>query len=121
MIESPPADGLLWAAEMKRYWPRIFRYLERSTVTYRFGSLAAEEIRAFGRTLAGGLSALGAALYGIGIPKDSIMWYETALKSRSWHHRRGDQGQANPRDDRRDVGRRPSRDPSTVTSVGGDP
>lgn len=29
----------------------------------------------------GGLSALGAALYGIGIPKDSIMQYETALKS----------------------------------------
>jgi uncharacterized membrane protein len=29
----------------------------------------------------GGLSVLGAALYGIGIPKDSIMQYETALKS----------------------------------------
>ena len=50
MIETSPADGLLWAAEMKRYWPRIFRYLERSTVTYRFGSLADEERRAFGRT-----------------------------------------------------------------------
>ena len=29
----------------------------------------------------GGLSALGAGLYSIGIPKDSIMQYETALKS----------------------------------------
>jgi uncharacterized membrane protein len=29
----------------------------------------------------GSLSVLGAALYGIGIPKDSIMQYETALKS----------------------------------------
>jgi len=29
----------------------------------------------------GGLSALGAGLYSIGIPKDSIMEYETALKS----------------------------------------
>jgi hypothetical protein len=29
----------------------------------------------------GGLSALGAALFGIGIPKDSIMQYETALRS----------------------------------------
>lgn len=29
----------------------------------------------------GGLSALGAGLYSIGIPKDSVMKYETALKS----------------------------------------
>ena len=31
--------------------------------------------------LIGGLSALGAGLYSIGIPKDSIVRYETALKS----------------------------------------
>src|SRR5271169_1077788 len=30
--------------------------------------------------LVGGLSALGAALYSIGIPKDSIVTYETAIK-----------------------------------------
>jgi hypothetical protein len=29
----------------------------------------------------GGLSALGAGLYSIGIPRDSVMKYETALKS----------------------------------------
>jgi len=29
----------------------------------------------------GGLSALGAGLYGLGIPKDSILKYETALKT----------------------------------------
>ncbi len=29
----------------------------------------------------GGLSALGAGLYGLGIPKDSILTYETALKT----------------------------------------
>jgi uncharacterized membrane protein len=34
-----------------------------------------------GAAVAGGLSALGAALYGIGIPKDSVMQYETAVKS----------------------------------------
>jgi len=28
----------------------------------------------------GGLSAMGAGLYGLGIPKDSIVQYETALK-----------------------------------------
>lgn len=31
--------------------------------------------------LVGGLSALGAALYSIGIPKDSVLQYETALKT----------------------------------------
>ena len=29
----------------------------------------------------GGLSALGAGLFGLGIPKDSILKYETALKT----------------------------------------
>ena len=32
----------------------------------------------------GGLSALGAALYGIGVPKDSVLRYETALKADSF-------------------------------------
>ena len=32
----------------------------------------------------GGLSALGAALYGIGVPKDSVIQYETALKADSF-------------------------------------
>ena len=31
--------------------------------------------------LVGGLSALGAALYSIGVPKDSVLQYETALKT----------------------------------------
>jgi uncharacterized membrane protein len=34
-----------------------------------------------GAVVVGGLSALGAALYSIGIPQDSIMQYETAVKS----------------------------------------
>ena len=29
----------------------------------------------------GGMSALGAALYGIGVPKDSVIQYETAVKA----------------------------------------
>lgn len=33
-----------------------------------------------GAALVGGLSAVGAALYSIGIPKDSILKYETSLK-----------------------------------------
>jgi hypothetical protein len=31
--------------------------------------------------IVGGLSALGAALYGMGIPKDSVIQYENALKA----------------------------------------
>jgi predicted alpha/beta-hydrolase family hydrolase len=34
-----------------------------------------------GAAVVGGLSALGAALYSVGIPKDSILKYETAIKS----------------------------------------
>ena len=34
-----------------------------------------------GAALTGGVTALGAALYSIGIPKDSILKYETALKA----------------------------------------
>jgi hypothetical protein len=34
-----------------------------------------------GAVLTGGLSALGAGLYSLGIPKDSILNYETAIKS----------------------------------------
>jgi hypothetical protein len=34
-----------------------------------------------GAVVVGGLSALGAGLYGMGIPKDSVLEYETALKT----------------------------------------
>jgi hypothetical protein len=34
-----------------------------------------------GATVVGGMSALGAGLYGIGIPKDSILNYETQIKA----------------------------------------
>jgi len=33
-----------------------------------------------GAVVVGGLSAIGACLYGLGVPKDSILRYETALK-----------------------------------------
>jgi hypothetical protein len=34
--------------------------------------------------MVGGMSALGAAIYGMGIPKDSVIQYETALKADSF-------------------------------------
>ena len=47
-----------------------------------FGPLVGWIIGALeGAVIVGGRSALGAGLYSIGIPKDSIMRYETALKS----------------------------------------
>lgn len=47
-----------------------------------FGPLVSWIVGALeGAVMVGGLSALGAGLYSIGIPKDSIMKYETALKS----------------------------------------
>jgi hypothetical protein len=47
-----------------------------------FGPLVSWIVGALeGAVVVGGLSALGAGLYSIGIPKDSIMKYETALKS----------------------------------------
>jgi uncharacterized membrane protein len=47
-----------------------------------FGPLVGWIIGALeGAAVIGGLSALAAALYSIGIPKDSVMKYETAIKS----------------------------------------
>ena len=37
-----------------------------------------------GAVVVGGMSALGAGLYSIGIPKDSILQYETALKTNAF-------------------------------------
>jgi len=45
-----------------------------------FGPLVSWIVRALeGAVMAGGLSALGAGLHSIGVPKNSIMEYETAL------------------------------------------
>ena len=45
------------------------------------GPLSAAIVAALeGGVVVGGLSALGAGLFGIGIPKDSIIKYETAIK-----------------------------------------
>ena len=47
-----------------------------------FGPLVSWIVGALeGAVVVGGLSALGAGLYSIGMPKDSIVKYETALKS----------------------------------------
>jgi hypothetical protein len=46
------------------------------------GPLVASIVGALeGAAVVGGVSAIGAGLYGLGIPKDSIVKYETALKT----------------------------------------
>ena len=46
------------------------------------GPLAASLVAALeGAVVVGGLSAIGAALFSIGIPKDSVLEYETAIKA----------------------------------------
>src|SRR6202046_5640808 len=46
------------------------------------GPVAASIVAALeGAVVVGGLSAIGAGLYSIGIPRDSILRYETALKA----------------------------------------
>jgi hypothetical protein len=49
------------------------------------GYLAAVAIGAVeNAALVGGLSAIGAALYSIGVPKDSVIQYEAAVKADSF-------------------------------------
>jgi hypothetical protein len=49
------------------------------------GYLASMAVYGIGNAIVvGGLSALGAALYGIGIPKDSVIQYETAIEADSF-------------------------------------
>ncbi len=50
-----------------------------------FGPLVGWIIGALeGAVVVGGLGAVGAALYGLGIPKDSVLQYETALRSNQY-------------------------------------
>jgi hypothetical protein len=50
-----------------------------------FGPLVGWIIGALeGAVVAGGFGAIGAALYGLGIPKDSVLQYETALRSNQY-------------------------------------
>jgi hypothetical protein len=50
-----------------------------------FGYLAAITIYGIENAIVvGGMSALGAALYGIGVPKDSVIQYESAVKADSF-------------------------------------
>ena len=62
-------DRMRYWGKLGAFWGGLWGFL--------FGSALLE-----GAAITGGLTALGAALYGIGIPKNSVLEYETALQVR---------------------------------------
>lgn len=90
--------GYYNTGDRMKYWGKSRRLLGRSSGAYVFGSamfaipglgplLVAGPLVAWivagleGAVVIGGVSALGAGLISIGIPKDSVVEYETAIKS----------------------------------------
>jgi uncharacterized membrane protein len=74
--------GAFWGGLWGLLFGSAFFFIPGIGPLIAFGPLVAWIAGALeGAVVVGGLSALGAALYSIGIPKNSIMQYETALKS----------------------------------------
>jgi hypothetical protein len=74
--------GAFWGGLWGLFFGGLFMTIPVVGHVVVLGYLAATAISAIeGAVMVGGLSALGAALYGIGIPKDSVVQYETALKA----------------------------------------
>jgi hypothetical protein len=73
--------GAFWGGFWGLFFGGIFMTIPVVGHVIVLGYLAATLVSAVeGAVVVGGLSALGAALYGIGIPKDSVLKYETELK-----------------------------------------
>jgi hypothetical protein len=71
-------NGAVWGW----LWGALFMMIPGVGHVVVLGYLAAMVVSAAeGAIIVGGLSALGAALYSNGIPKDSVIAYETAVKS----------------------------------------
>jgi hypothetical protein len=74
--------GAFWGGIWSLFFGGVFLTIPVIGHIMILGHLAAMVIAAIeGAVLVGGLSAIGAALYGIGIPKDSVMRYEEAIKA----------------------------------------
>jgi hypothetical protein len=74
--------GAFWGGFWGLFFGGIFMTVPVVGHVIVLGYLAAVAISTVeGAVVVGGLSALGAALYGIGIPKDSIVNYETDMKA----------------------------------------
>jgi hypothetical protein len=74
--------GAFWGGLWSLFFGGLFMTIPVIGHVVVLGYLAATALAAVeGAVVVGGLSALGAAMYGIGIPKDSIIQYESALKA----------------------------------------
>ena len=75
-------NGAFWGGLWSLFFGGIFLTIPMVGPVMVLGHLAAMVIAAVeGALLFGGLSALGAALFSIGIPKDSVIAYEQAVKT----------------------------------------
>lgn len=74
--------GAFWGGLWALFFGGLFITTPVIGPVIALGYLAATAIAAIeGAVVVGGLSALGAALYSIGIPKDSVIRYEAAIKA----------------------------------------
>ncbi len=74
--------GAFWGGFWGLFFGGMFMLVPVVGHVVVLGYLAATAVSVVeGAIVVGGLSALGAALYSIGIPKDSVIEYETALKA----------------------------------------
>ena len=75
-------NGAFWGGIWGLFFGGIFLTIPMVGPVMVLGHLAAMVVAAVeGAVLFGGLSALGAALFSIGIPKDSVIEYEQAVKT----------------------------------------
>ena len=73
--------GAFWGGFWGLFFGGVFMMIPVVGHVVVLGYLAATIVSAVeGAVVVGGLSALGAALYGIGIPKDSVVKYEADMK-----------------------------------------
>jgi hypothetical protein len=77
--------GALWGGLWGMFFGGLFLMIPGVGHVVVLGYLASMAIYGIENAIVvGGLSALSAALYGIGVPKDSVIQYETALKADSF-------------------------------------
>ena len=75
-------NGAMWGGLWGLFFGGLYMTIPVVGPVIVLGHLAAMVFAAVeGAVVVGGLSALGAALYGLGIPKDSVIQYEEALKA----------------------------------------
>ena len=77
--------GAFWGGLWGLFFGGLFLTIPVVGHVVVLGYLAATVVAAVeNAVVVGGLSALGAALYGIGVPKDSVIKYEAAVKADSF-------------------------------------